>query len=408
MTQTAAFAVERTSMYDLRAVGCLARALLVLTAAPLLLPAGDAPPSGTPQVDDRFRRFDRNGDGVVTPDELKNSDLFKRLDANGDGRVTLEEFRASQAGRGPATTGGVPGAGIAPTFENVSYGPHERNVLDFWQAKVDAPAPVVVFIHGGGFVGGDKSKARTDPNLKACVDAGIHFAAIHYRFRQDAPIQDILRDSARAIQFIRSKAAEWKVDKARIAAYGGSAGAGTSLWLASHDDLADPSSADPVLRESSRLAAAGCQSTQATYDLTRWESVVGPFKAEFRQTPNEVPEFYHFKAQADLETPEGKKVLADCDMLGLLSKGDAPVFVSNGGSEADPKNRNEYVHHPRHALAVKKRCDEAGVECVMAAPRDETASGPREPLIAFLFRHLGVKTPRGSPPAGKGGGAQER
>jgi acetyl esterase/lipase len=382
----------------------LSFALLALAAGGASLQAGEAPPANPSQVDERFRRFDRNGDGVLTPDEVGNAALFKRLDLNGDGKVPLEEARTARAGRG--TDPAAARAGLAPTFENVPYGPHERNVLDFWLAKADAPAPVVVFIHGGGFVGGDKSKARTDPNLKACLDAGVHFAAIHYRFRKDAPLQEILRDSARAIQFIRSRAAEWKVDKARIAAYGGSAGAGTSLWLASHDDLANPSSVDPVLRESSRLAAAGCQSTQATYDLTRWESVVGPFKPEFRQSPNEVPEFYHLKTQADLETPEGRKILADCDMLGLLSKDDAPVYVSNGGPDGDPRNRNEYVHHPRHALAIKKRCDEVGVECVMAAPRDVAAAGPRETLIAFLFRHLGVKAPaQGAPAAKDGGGA---
>ncbi len=55
------------------------------------------------------------------------------------------------------------------------------------------------------------------------------------------------------------KADDWNVDKTRVAAYGGSAGAGTSLWLAFHDDLADPKSADPVLRESSRLRMRGCE-----------------------------------------------------------------------------------------------------------------------------------------------------
>lgn len=65
-----------------------------------------------------------------------------------------------------------------PTFENVKYGPHERNVLDFWQAKSEQPTPVLVSIHGGGFVQGNKSvgpfilKDCLDPaydELKACL-----------------------------------------------------------------------------------------------------------------------------------------------------------------------------------------------------------------------------------------------
>ncbi|MEQ1830195.1 MAG: hypothetical protein ABL921_29830, partial [Pirellula sp.] len=44
-----------------------------------------------------------------------------------------------------------------PTRQDVAYGPHERNVLDFYQAKSDKPTPLVIFIHGGGFVGGNKN-----------------------------------------------------------------------------------------------------------------------------------------------------------------------------------------------------------------------------------------------------------
>ena len=118
--------------------------------------------------------------------------------------------------------------GLAPDVENAAYGPHERNVLDLWKAKSDRPTPLVVFIHGGGFVNGDKSQIRGRPAVRQCLDAGVSFASINYRFREHAPIQDILRDAARAIQYIRSRAAEWNIDPARIACYGGSAGAGTA------------------------------------------------------------------------------------------------------------------------------------------------------------------------------------
>ena len=54
-----------------------------------------------------------------------------------------------------------------------------------------------------------------------------------------------LEDAARALQFVRSKAAQWNLDKQRIGASGGSAGACSALWLAFHDDMADPNSQDP-------------------------------------------------------------------------------------------------------------------------------------------------------------------
>lgn len=55
-----------------------------------------------------------------------------------------------------------------------------------------------------------------------------------------------------ALQFVRSKAKEWNIDKTRIGAAGESAGDCSSLWLASHDDLADPESEDSVARELTR------------------------------------------------------------------------------------------------------------------------------------------------------------
>ncbi|MEO2047672.1 MAG: hypothetical protein ABGX16_13990 [Pirellulales bacterium] len=55
-----------------------------------------------------------------------------------------------------------------------------------------------------------------------------------------------MHDAARALQLVRSKATEWNIDKQRIGASGGSAGACSSLWLAFHPDMANPASSDPV------------------------------------------------------------------------------------------------------------------------------------------------------------------
>ena len=58
-----------------------------------------------------------------------------------------------------------------PDLANVSYGPYERNVVDLWKAKSERPTPLVVFIHGGGFRGGDKSNL-SPILLDLCLDAG--------------------------------------------------------------------------------------------------------------------------------------------------------------------------------------------------------------------------------------------
>ena len=39
-----------------------------------------------------------------------------------------------------------------PTLSNTSYGPDARNILDFWMAAGDGPRPLLVYIHGGGWI----------------------------------------------------------------------------------------------------------------------------------------------------------------------------------------------------------------------------------------------------------------
>lgn len=144
-----------------------------------------------------------------------------------------------------------------PTKAAVPYGPHVRQVLDFYQAESTEPTPVVIYIHGGAWLSGTRD--INPVKLQHLHYEKISVVAISYRFTTDAegiepPVKVPLLDAARAVQFLRTKASEWNIDKNRIAATGGSAGGFSALWLAFHDDLADPQSEDPVLRESTRLA----------------------------------------------------------------------------------------------------------------------------------------------------------
>ncbi len=270
-----------------------------------------------------------------------------------------------------------------PTFENIAYGPHERNVLDLWQAESDRPTPLLIFIHGGGFVQGDKSGIHKNPAVRKALDAGVSFATINYRFREHAPLQDILRDAARAIQYIRSRAAEWNIDPASIASYGSSAGAGTSMWLAFHDDLADPDATDPVLRQSSRLIAAGSLDGQASYDLRDWDAIVGA--SPYQREAAELLKFYDFETAEEMATPAADRIMKDCSMLNLISEDDPPVVIACAIANEEPASRGDYVHHPKHSIALADRCKEHGVECRLIL-HDETAGDlPRQASLAVDF-----------------------
>ena len=175
--------------------------------------------------------------------------------------------RRSEVNEGYATS--VP----TPTIQNARYSNHERNVVDIWQAEEKSPTPLVLVIHGGGWRGGAKERVDRFVDVQALLNAGISVAALNYRFVDQAiqegvkpPVKAPLYDAARCLQFVRSKSKLWNIDTTQIAAAGGSAGACSSLWLAFHDDLCEPTSDDPVARQSTRLCCAAVIGAQTSLD----------------------------------------------------------------------------------------------------------------------------------------------
>ena len=132
-----------------------------------------------------------------------------------------------------------------PDFENVKYGPHERQGMDVWLPKSKTSAkggtPVVIVIHGGGWTCGDRLPDAAGI-LKDCRARGIALVTVGYRFLADAndqgikpPVKASLDDAVAAIRYVQAHAAEWNIDVSRIGLTGGSAGACSSLYCALMD-----------------------------------------------------------------------------------------------------------------------------------------------------------------------------
>ena len=55
---------------------------------------------------------------------------------------------------------------IQPTYKNISYGPHKDMTLNFWNFESESPVPLLVHIHGGGWIGGKKNETISPNELK--------------------------------------------------------------------------------------------------------------------------------------------------------------------------------------------------------------------------------------------------
>ncbi len=274
-----------------------------------------------------------------------------------------------------------------PTLRGVSYGTHERHILDFWKAESATPAPLVFVIHGGGWQGGEKERVDRFVDVSALLKAGLSVAAINYRFVKMAeeegvkpPVKMPLHDAARALQFVRSKAAEWNIDKNRIGAAGGSAGACSSLWLAFHDDLAVPGSDDPVARESSRLQCAAVTGAQTTLDpqqMKEW-------------TPNSRYGGHAFGAGAFPAFLAARETLlpwiAEYSPYALVSKDDPPIYLIYGAAPALGQEQRDPTHTANFGVKLQEHCAALGVPCELQYPGATNAphATPTDFLIATL------------------------
>jgi hypothetical protein len=237
-------------------------------------------------------------------------------------------------------------------------------VLDLWQANSDRPTPLAVFIHGGGFRNG--SKERIDAGtLRALLDAKISVAALHYRFTKHAPLPAAHYDCRRALQFLRSKATEWNLDKTRVGAFGGSAGAQLCMYLAFHDEMAKPDSDDPIERESTRLMCVATRGGQSTMDVEWWQSHVPGYETPHRD----------FYGRFAVETKEEyQQKVAEVSALSLITKDDPPIFMTyrmppDEAVPSDPqKARSWKVHHVVFGIELQKKMNALGIETDLHYP----------------------------------------
>ncbi len=280
-----------------------------------------------------------------------------------------------------------------PTEANVRYGDHDRQVMDFWRAESAQPTPLMFFIHGGGWNGGDKSRVA---NLDKYLAQGISVVSINYRYVPQAhaagikpPVKAPLHDAARALQFVRARAGQWNIDKQRIGASGGSAGACSSLWLAFHDDLADRNSSDPIARESTRLWCAAVTGAQTTLDpaqMKEWipNSTYGShaFGIYKQVDGRNVLDFAAFLEQRDQILPW----IAEYSPYALVSSDDPPIYLFYGAPPALGQNQTDPTHSANFGVKLQERLKAVGVPCELIYPNASDVKHPQ--IIDYLVDKL--------------------
>ena len=333
---------------------------------------------------------DRNKDGKLSDTEKKNLmkmiiSRFPKSDSDGDGALSEKEWEvviriatAREKMQKGQNSGKSSNQGeMPPTHANIKYGEHERNVFDLWLAESKKPTPLAIYIHGGGFRGGSKEKVSRQV-VTQLLDAGISVASINYRYLSiDTPLPTSHHDARRALQFMRSKANEWNIDKSRVAAFGGSAGAQICMWLAYSDEMAKPKSKDPIERESTRLTCVATMGGQTTNEREFWkEMITGLMGSEIKKEgllrPH--PEKVRMATWGSKTLDKANKKAARHSALNLVSEDDPPIFMSYGMApsakppESKTRLRGWLIHHVNLGIALKEKTDTLKLEAHLKYP----------------------------------------
>lgn len=140
------------------------------------------------------------------------------------------------------------------------------------------PRPGIVFVHGGGWRGGDK---RQGYFLKGALDyaqRGYVCISVNYRLTGEAHFPACIEDVKCAVRWFRAQAKEYNLDPDRIGAYGDSAGAHLVAMLGVAGPDAKLEGDGPYPDQPSLVQAVCCSATPT--DFSNWGAPGKPFPRE--------------------------------------------------------------------------------------------------------------------------------
>lgn len=284
--------------------------------------------------------------------------------------------------------------------QTVKYGPAARHKVKIQFDKEGEPRAINVHFHGGGFTSG---RPAFGPLAKNFRNDGMAVAGATYRFiKSGATKREILEDGARAIQFLRLNAEKYNIDPDRISVSGFSAGGVMAAWIALHDDLADPESADEVLRQSSRVNACWIFKSQvhplylsdwieyADWDPASLASGIVAYVQE-RLSGNQFTQPFD---ESDFDSPEAyeealDEYVRDTFPFYQATSDDPPVAFYDKRtddllsylSEILPNKWGNLLHSPALMIPLQRRLEELGVD---------TLWGSKGAVRRFVRSALGV------------------
>lgn len=343
------------------------------------------------QAETTFQRWDRDGNGTLEKSELPRAAQrnFSTADTDGSGTISFDEHQAflsrmPQPTPRTRTNPNVPqNVTLIRDIAYVDEG-HVRQKLDLYLPKQHADKlgdtntasklPVVVWIHGGGWRGGNRFPCPA----ASFAQKGFVVASIGYRLTDAAIFPAQIHDCKSAIRFLRKHATKYGLDKDRIGAWGASAGGHLVALLGTSGDTSKLDG-EVGVREGSATLQAICDYYGPT-DLLKMQA-----------QSNGDSRLNHDAANSPESLLVGGKLQEHPDQaqaanpIGYVSKQDPPFLIVHGNK--DPLVPYQQSEMLRDALQA------AGVDVELVLVPDGGHGPFRSPeqierVLTFFQKHL--------------------
>ncbi len=208
--------------------------------------------------------------------------------------------------------------------------------LDIYSPKTrsSAPAPVAVYIHGGGWSKGNKSNGGWLPEVaEELTGRGYVVASVDYRLVPTVQWPAFLHDCKAAVRFLRANASKYHLDPDHIGTWGGSAGGHLVSLLGTTDAGA-------------KLEGDGGWAEQSS----RVQAVVDMFG------PADLPKMMRDPQRAATAFGDAPDALKQASPVNYISRDDPPFLILQGDSDTlVPVEQSKILHEQLTAAGVKSK-----------------------------------------------------
>lgn len=205
-------------------------------------------------------------------------------------------------------------------FENIRYGQQDRQFLDLLLPSDGAPKGVVVYFHGGGFTGGDKSDIASDyiqPIMNTLLENGLAIVSANYTLLTTSGTRGVisaLEDGSLVVNYVRSHLDDFNLPTNAMVLAGVSAGAGIAQWNGFRESTND------------QVQGVVALAAQSTYNLYEWENVFPGLSLDTLRTSNTLLNQLFLGFYGGIPSQE---LLNTVDYLAFIDANDPPIYVYN-------------------------------------------------------------------------------